>query len=373
MSDRYETIEITKDKGITFVILNRPEKRNAMSPQLHRDMDDALDDLADRSDTHVLVLTGAGEAFCAGQDIDLFFREAPRTPATMRARRARPRNRWRWQKLSTFPKPTIAMINGFCFGGAFTQVCACDFAIAADEAVFGLSEVNWGILPGGIVSWNVAQVLNFRDALYYAMTGDTFDGKKAKEIGFVNFSVPKAKLRQATIALAKKLMEKSPAAMRYTKEAIRAVRFMNEPQAHDYLNAKSDALALQRQGEGPRARAWRSSSTRRPIAPDSGTSSASRRNPQNRATRARHDEGGTGDAHKESSDRRKGRIGHRCGARDRRPGAGGVGGRCRADRSGEKGRPGGLVHDPHREPGCPSTAGGLREEISGRQTAIFAL
>ena len=83
------------------------------------------------------------------------------------------------------------MINGFCFGGAFTQACACDFAIAADDAVFGLSEVNWGILPGGIVSWNVAQTLNFRDGLYYAMTGDTFDGKKAKEMGFVNFSVPK--------------------------------------------------------------------------------------------------------------------------------------------------------------------------------------
>jgi trans-feruloyl-CoA hydratase/vanillin synthase len=157
-----------------------------------------------------------------------------------RTRRAS--NRWRWQKLSTFPKPTIAMVNGFCFGGAFTQVCACDFAIAADEATFGLSEVNWGILPGGIVAWNVTQVLNYRDALYYAMTGDTFDGKKAREIGFVNMSVPKAKLRQATVAFAKKLMEKSPAALRYTKEAIRAVRFMNEPQANDYLSAKSDAL-----------------------------------------------------------------------------------------------------------------------------------
>jgi trans-feruloyl-CoA hydratase/vanillin synthase len=145
-------------------------------------------------------------------------------------------------KLSTFPKPTIAMINGYCFGGGFTQVCACDLAVAADEAVFGLSEVNWGILPGGIVSWNVAQTLNFRDGMYYALTGDTFDGKKAKEIGFVNFSYPKARLKEETIKLANKLMEKSPAALRYTKEALRAVRFMNEPQASDYLGAKSDAL-----------------------------------------------------------------------------------------------------------------------------------
>jgi trans-feruloyl-CoA hydratase/vanillin synthase len=92
------------------------------------------------------------------------------------------------------------------------------------------------------VSWNVTQTLNARDGMYYALTGDTFDGKQAKDIGFVNFSYPKAKLKEETVKLAKKLQEKSPAVLRYTKEAIRAVRFMNEPQAADYLNAKSDAL-----------------------------------------------------------------------------------------------------------------------------------
>ena len=222
--------------------MNRPDKRNAMSPQLHLDMDDALDDLATDEETEILVLTGAGdEAFCAGQDIRLYFRGTEQDPKT-RAKARRASNQWRWQRLSTFPKPTIAMVNGFCFGGGFTQVSACDFAIAADEAQFGLSEVNWGILPGGIVSWNVVQMMNFRDAMYYAMTGDTFDGKKAKEIGFVNLHFPKAKLKEETIKFAKKLQEKSPAALLYTKEAIRAVRFMNEPQAADYLNAKSDAL-----------------------------------------------------------------------------------------------------------------------------------
>jgi trans-feruloyl-CoA hydratase/vanillin synthase len=78
--------------------------------------------------------------------------------------------------------------------------------------------------------------------MYYALTGDTFDGRKANEIGFVNMSFPKAKLKEETVRLARKLMEKSPAVLRYTKEALRAVRFMNEPQASDYLNAKSDAL-----------------------------------------------------------------------------------------------------------------------------------
>jgi trans-feruloyl-CoA hydratase/vanillin synthase len=238
---KYETVLIEKQDGITWLIMNRPDKRNAMSPQLHLDMDDALAELAVDPQTQVLVLTGAGEAFCAGQDIKLYFRANDDAPAA-RAKARHASNQWRWQRLSTFPQPTIAMVNGYCFGGGFTQVCACDFAIAADEALFGLSEVNWGILPGGIVSWNIAQTLNFRDGMYYALTGDTFDGKKAKEIGFVNFSYPKAKLKEETIKLAKKLMEKSPAVLRYTKEALRAVRFMNEPQAADYLNAKSDAL-----------------------------------------------------------------------------------------------------------------------------------
>jgi len=238
---KYETVLIEKQDGITWLIMNRPEKRNAMSPQLHIEMDDALADLAVDPQTHILVLTGAGEAFCAGQDIKLYFRANDDAPAA-RAKARHASNQWRWQRLSTFPQPTIAMVNGYCFGGGFTQVCACDLAVAADEAIFGLSEVNWGILPGGIVSWNVAQTLNFRDGMYYALTGDTFDGKRAKEIGFVNFSFPKAILKQQTVKLAQKLMEKSPAVLRYTKEALRAVRFMNEPQAADYLGAKSDAL-----------------------------------------------------------------------------------------------------------------------------------
>jgi len=237
----YETVLIEKEDGITWLIMNRPEKRNAMSPQLHIEMDDALADLAVDPETQILVLTGAGEAFCAGQDIRLYFRANDDAPAA-RAKARHASNQWRWQRLSTFPQPTIAMINGYCFGGGFTQVCACDLAVAADEAVFGLSEVNWGILPGGIVSWNIAQTLNFRDGMYYALTGDTFDGKKAKEIGFVNFSYPKKQLRAETVKLAQKLMEKSPLVLRYTKEALRAVRFMNEPQAADYLGAKSDAL-----------------------------------------------------------------------------------------------------------------------------------
>ncbi|MCH9049766.1 MAG: p-hydroxycinnamoyl CoA hydratase/lyase [Proteobacteria bacterium] len=238
----YENIKIEKEDGITWLILNRPEKRNAMSPQLHYEADDALAKLETDPETKVLVLTGAGdEAFCAGQDLRLYFRGTADDPVE-RAKAAHASNSWRWRRLSTFPRPTIAMVNGYCFGGAFTPVCACDFAIAAEDAVFGLSEINWGILPGGIVSWNVADVMSYRDAIYYAVTGDTFDGKKAEEIRFVNYAVPKEKLREETIKLAEKLMAKNPVAVRFTKEAIRAVRHMSLDQAADYLRAKSDAL-----------------------------------------------------------------------------------------------------------------------------------
>lgn len=237
----YQTVKFEHENGVTFVVMNRPEKRNAMSPQLHFDMNDALDDCIMDDDTKVVVLTGAGTAFCAGQDIKEYFRASDKDPkARLKNRRAS--NGWRWEKLSKFPKPTIAMINGYCFGGAFTQVSACDLAIAADEAVFGLSEVNWGIIPGGIVSWNVVNVLGFRDAMWFSLTGETFTGKQAAEIKFVNRSVPLAELRATTMKLALALKEKSPIAYRFTRDAIRSCRGMSVDQAADYLNAKSDSL-----------------------------------------------------------------------------------------------------------------------------------
>ena len=237
----YETVKIEKEDGITWAILNRPEKRNAMSPQMHFEMDEVMDDLDADPETKVLVLTGAGESWCAGQDLKLFFRELDGKPAEMR-RVAHANHSWRWDRMSTFSKPTIAMVNGYVFGGAFTQLCACDIAIAAEDAKFGLSEVNWGILPGGIVSKVMVDTVSYRDALYYAMTGDPFDGKKAAEMRLVNFAVPREKLRDETVAMARKLMEKNPAALRATKEAIRAVRWMSIADSLEYLDAKGLAL-----------------------------------------------------------------------------------------------------------------------------------
>ena len=235
--DALQTVKVERDGGTTFVILNRPDKRNAMSPQLHFEMVDVLKELAEDPETRVLVLTGAGESWCAGQDIKLFFRDLDNKPKERHLARLA-NHEWRWTLLSTFPKPTIAMVNGYCFGGAFVQLYACDFAIAADDAQFGLSEVNWGILPGGLVGKVIMDGLSYRDAVWYAMTGEPLDGKQAAAIRLINKSVPKENLRAETLALASSLAKKNPQTLRTIKESLRFVRGMSIEQAADYLFAK---------------------------------------------------------------------------------------------------------------------------------------
>ena len=242
MADKkYDNIKIVREGAITFVMLNRPEQRNAMSPALHADMCDALETLSTDAETRVLVLGGEGKAWCAGQDLKLYFREAGKDPVKRRKANI-DSHHWRWELLSKFSKPTIAMVHGYAFGGAFTQLCACDFAIVAEDATLGLSEVNWGIIPGGIVSWNLADMMLPRHAIYYAATGETFDGKRAVELGLANFAVPADKLRAETLKFAEKLTRLNPNVLRYTKEGVRNVRHMTVDQARDYLAVKQDSL-----------------------------------------------------------------------------------------------------------------------------------
>lgn len=239
----FKTVKVEKEDGITWVILNRPEKRNAMNPQLHYDMLDAITELEDDNATRVMVITGAGASWCAGQDLREYFRALDKDPSERR-KASWASQEWRWRRLFTFPKPTIAMVNGFCFGGAFTPLIACDFAIAAEDALFGLSEINWGIFPGGLVSRVLADAMCYRDALYYIMTGDPFDGKKAAEMKLVNYAVPKEKLREETIKLANKLKGKNPQVLRAAKEVYKYCRNMDYNQAEDYMAAKGTALRL---------------------------------------------------------------------------------------------------------------------------------
>ena len=243
MSDakEYSCVKVEiDDEGIAWVSFNRPEKRNAMSPALHYEMEEVLPELETDPDVKVMVLTGEGVSWSAGMDLKEYFRETDNNPA------ARFKSYWshrHWaQYLMLSSKPTIAMVNGFCFGGAFTPLAACDIAITAEEATYGLSEINWGILPGGNVSKVFSDLVSHRDAMFYAMTGRTFDGTKAVEMGIANLAVPGDKLRDETIALARELMEKSPAVLAFTKQAIKAVQGMDMNLAYEYLQAKQGAL-----------------------------------------------------------------------------------------------------------------------------------
>ena len=239
----YECVKVGIRDGIGWAIMNRPEKRNAMSPQLHYDMDDALGRLETDPDARVIVVTGAGGNFSAGQDLKKFFRELENDPFE-RKKAQRHANSWRWQRLYNYDKPTIAMIHGYCVGGAFMQLLATDFAIAAKSATFSLSEVNWGILPGALVAKVVSDTVLPRHALYYACLGDPFDGDEAARIGMVNYAVPDDELEAETVKLAEKLMKKSPAVLRATKQAVRQVRTMDFDQAYDYLAAKGQSIKV---------------------------------------------------------------------------------------------------------------------------------
>jgi trans-feruloyl-CoA hydratase/vanillin synthase len=232
------------EDGIAWVSLNRPEKRNSMNPALAYEMLEVLEALEIDDRAGVLVLTGTGESFSAGMDLKEYFRATDGLPTLERLRIYRTNAMWQWRLLAPYPKPTIAMVNGWCFGGAFTPLISCDLAIAAEEAVFGLSEINWGIIPAGIVTKAVAQVMNQRDCLYYIMTGETFDGKRAKEMGLVNDAVPKDQLRDRVRKLARTLLEKNPVVLSAAKQAYKQVRDMTWENAADYLASKMDQTSF---------------------------------------------------------------------------------------------------------------------------------
>ncbi len=236
-------IRVEKYNGVTTIWFNRPEKRNAMNPEMHDAMDQTLLELEEDVDTKIVIIRGAGGNFSAGQDLKEFFRGMENNPLQAK-RMAQTANRWRWDRLYNYDKPTIAVIEGYCVGGAFTQMLATDFAIASDDAKFSLSEVNWGILPGGLVSKALADAVLPRHALYHACMGDTFDAKEATRIGLINYSVPADKLEADIEKFCAKLMLKSPAVLRATKQAIRHVRTMTFDQAYDYLKAKNAEIRV---------------------------------------------------------------------------------------------------------------------------------
>lgn len=242
---RWQTVKVDVEEGIAWVTLNRPEKRNAMSPTLNREMVDVLETLEQDEDAGVLVLTGAGESWTAGMDLKEYFRETDAGPEILQEKIRREASQWQWKLLRMYAKPTIAMVNGWCFGGGFSPLVACDLAITAEEATFGLSEINWGIPPGNLVSKALADTVGHRTALYYVMTGKTFTGTEAAEMGLVNQAVPLSQLREVTTALARELLDKNPVVLRAAKIGFKRCRELTWEQNEDYLYAKLDQSRLQ--------------------------------------------------------------------------------------------------------------------------------
>lgn len=246
----YKTICAEFDDGVCLLTLDRPDKRNAMNPVLGEEITDALEKLRNDKRCRVLVITGAGESFCAGMDLKEFFIDLQDKPAEY-DRAHRVAVEWRGRTLRLFPKPTIAMVNGHCFGGAFTIVEGCDLAVAAEDAKMGLSEINFKMFPGGSVGKSMGNLLRPRDYMLYALTGRPMTGKIAAEIGLINYAVPRQDLRDDVMALAHEIAAKDASALQATREVYTNSIDMNWDTAMNY------ALALQSAHTARQANAFR--------------------------------------------------------------------------------------------------------------------
>ena len=243
------TVEVEFEDNIAFVFFNRPDKKNCMSPALNREMYATLHALELDERCKVVVLTGRGEAWSAGMDLKEYFRETDNKSDAFKMHTREESQAWQQIKLRFHAKPTIAMVNGWVFGGAFTPLTSCDLAISSDDATYGVSEVNWGIIPGGNVTKVLADAIGQRNALYYIMTGETFQGPKAAQMGLVNESVPADQLKARVVELAKELMKKDPVVLRSAKEVFKRIGPMDWDTANDYIYAKSDGAILRSGGE----------------------------------------------------------------------------------------------------------------------------
>ena len=243
MSDRAEedTVAVEVKDRIAWVRFNRPEKRNCMSPGLNRQMLRVIESLEFREDVGVLVLAGEGEAWSAGMDLREYFRATEEEGLHAVRKAQREAYSW-WERLRWYEKPTIAMVHGWCFGGGYGPLFACDIAIAAEDARFGLSEINWGILPGGGASKVVADLMPLRKAVYHAMMGENLSGKQAEAQGLVTEAVPAGQLEARVGEIAAALLKKDPNTLRATKWAVRRMTEMTYANAEDYLIRAQEAL-----------------------------------------------------------------------------------------------------------------------------------
>jgi enoyl-CoA hydratase len=216
-----DVLLVERNGRVAILTINRPDKLNALNNEVRDAAVVVLGELAEDDDIGVVVITGAGEkAFIAGADIGEF---EGRSPFDQREAMRSPRI---FDAMASFPKPVIAMINGFCLGGGCELAMSCDIRVAADSARFGQPEINLGLIPGGGGTQRMPRLTGTGQAMRLILTGDMIPAAEAKEIGLVEIVHPAAELREKTLELAHKIASKSPLTLKISKEAVRAAERM---------------------------------------------------------------------------------------------------------------------------------------------------
>ena len=206
---------------VALLTINRPDKLNALNQQVRDDMLALLEEIEADDGIGVVVITGAGEkSFIAGADIGEF---AGRTPFDQREAMRSPRI---FDFMSSFPKPVIAMINGFCLGGGCELAASCDIRIASDRARFGQPEIKLGLIPGGGGTQRLPRLVGLGQAMRLILSGEMIDAAEASRIGLVDVVTPADGLRSTTLELAAQIAGKSPLTLKVAKEALRASQRM---------------------------------------------------------------------------------------------------------------------------------------------------
>lgn len=212
----YNTLTLAFDSSIATLILNRPDKRNAISYELIEELLRALEEVK-QSSAQVLIVTGAGKAFCSGMDLDGLKSLIGRTPEQNLEDSRTMVNLFR--TLYEFPKPTIAAVNGAAIAGGTGLALLCDFTIAVPEAKFGYTEVRIGFVPA-IVSTFLLRQVGEKIARDLLLTGRLFDAAEALRLGLISEIVPAENLMDRARARAAQLMENSPMSLTYTKRLL---------------------------------------------------------------------------------------------------------------------------------------------------------
>jgi enoyl-CoA hydratase len=232
----YETITLERRGAVALLSINRPDKLNALNEQVHAEAVTALDELKRDDSVRVLVITGSGEkSFVAGEDISEF---QNRTPTDQRDTF---HERTLFNSIDTFPKPVIAMVNGFCLGGGNEIALACDIRICSENARFSQPEINLGLIPGGGGTQRLTRLIGEGRSMEAMLTGDMIDAQTAYNFGLVNHVYPAAELESKTMELANKIAEKAPIALQLAKEA---VKFASRSNLDEGLRREVDLFAL---------------------------------------------------------------------------------------------------------------------------------